>query len=281
MSATADQELAELRRANAELLRERNAALTELRARTAALAQRNTEYGERIEQQAATIDVLKAMSASPSDAQPVFDVIVRRARDLSNASAASLLEFDGELVHLRSIVGIEESAKPGALDNYKRLFPMVPTRALNNCRAILDRQTIHVRDLEAEPGQMPAVRDLGQRSQIALPLLRDGVAIGTIALASTKVGGFSESQIDLLQTFAEQAVIAITSAETYRALQTRTADLQESLEYQTATSDVLKIISRSTFDLQPVLDTVAETAAKLCDADQAAIYQREGGLGNL
>ena len=114
------------------------------------------------------------------------------------------------------------------------------------------------------------------RAVVAVPLLRRGAPVGAIAMGRNIPGEFSATQMELLKTFAEQAVIAITSAETYRALQTRTSDLQETLEYQTATSDVLKVISRSTFDLQPVLDTVVETAARLCDADQAVIYRREG-----
>ena len=252
--------------------------LKELQQRTDELAARNSEFGERIEHQSATIDVLKAMSASPGDPQPVFDLIARRARNLCNSTVASLFEFDGELVHFRSVVRHGAYVTPDAAKAYERLFPMVPTRGSISCRAILDRQTIHVRDMATVPGVSAAVRNLGYKSQISLPLLRDGAAIGAVTLNSGEIGGFSDSQVALLQTFAEQAVIAITSAETYRALQQRTGDLQESLEYQTATSDVLKVISRSTADVQPVLDTVVETAARLCVADAATMLMREGGV---
>ena len=108
--------------------------------------------------------------------------------------------------------------------------------------------------------------------------MRDRKAIGAMTTSSFQVDGITDTQVELLQTFAEQAVIAITSAETYRALQNRTADLQESLEQQSATAEVLKVISRSTFDLLPVLHTVAETAARLCNADQAMVDRYENGM---
>ena len=130
----------------------------------AELAARNSEYGERIEHQSATIDVLKAMSASPGDPQPVFDLIARRARDLCNTTTASVFEFDGELVHVRSRVGVEAYGKPEASEAYRRLFPMVPTRGSLTCRAILDRQTVHVRDMASEPGVSAAVRNVGSKS---------------------------------------------------------------------------------------------------------------------
>src|SRR6185503_17394202 len=123
-------------------------------------------------------------------------------------------------------------------------------------RAILNRQVEQVEDITAYPGHSFA-DVLGNWSVMAVPMLRHDVPLGAITIGRSAIGPFVDTQVALLQTFAEQAVIAITSAETYRALQTRTSDLQEALEYQTATSDVLKVISRSPFDLQPVLTMVA------------------------
>ncbi len=224
MTATQSDMIAELQRANAELRRERDAALAHEAALAKALAQRNTEYGERIEQQYATIDVLKVMSASPGDPQPVFDLIVRRAQELCNSKAAGIYEYDGELVHVRSEYGARDIA--GAT-TYFAAFPMLPIRGSIACRAVLDKQVVHIRDTGAEPELLQIVRDLGIRSTLAIPLLRDGAAIGAFAINSLELGGFSDSQVALSETFAEQAVIAINSAETYRALQTRTSDLQE------------------------------------------------------
>jgi GAF domain-containing protein len=276
MTSPPDDTTADTTAVIAALRAERDAALSEKAALAEALDRRNNEFGERIEHQAATIDVLKAMSASPGDPQPIFDLIVERARDLCDAYGATVYEFDGTLIHFRAATDISDDAT--VREQVAAMYPMAPTRSSGAGRAILDRRINRIDDLEAEPGLHSILRRQTAKSAVALPLLRGDVAIGALTLGSRERGGFSDNQMELLKTFAEQAVIAITSAETYRALQARTSDLQESLDYQTATSDVLKVISRSTFDLQPVLDTVVKTAARLCGAEMAAIARREGDL---
>jgi GAF domain-containing protein len=280
MSATADQELAELRRANAELQRanaklqkERDAALADAQARTTALAQRDSEYGERIEQQAATIDVLKVMSSSPGDAGPVFKLIVDRARAFCRADNATAAMLDGNKLRLEAQSGMTgEAARI-----YEAQFPRPVSTDSIFGRSIIGQEPVQVPDVWADPDHYSHGGGLSEsRAVISVPLLRGGTPIGAMTLGRRVPGEFSVIQVELLQTFANQAVIAITSAETYRALQNRTNELQQSLGYQTAISDVLKVISRSAFDLQPVLDTVVEAAARLCDADQAIINRREG-----
>jgi two-component system, NtrC family, sensor kinase len=271
----------------------REAALgKELAACTAELAERNTECSERIEEKAGTLGdaealaseiqelraaqaaglvVLQAMIASPGDTAPVFDLIAQQAADLCAASAAAVAMLDGTMLQLATQYGYA----PAFASVYATQFPRAvgPDTAMG--RAILSHRVVQIEDLGADPTYGMA-RAPGPWATMAVPLLRGGAPLGVLAVGRPAVGRFPDNQVTLLRTFAEQAVIAITSAETYRALQTRTSDLQETLEYQTATSDVLKVISRSTFDLQPVLDTLVETAARLCDAEQAVIYRREG-----
>jgi hypothetical protein len=236
MSAMPERTLADTERLIADLQRQ----LGECRAEFAA---RNSEYGERIAHQSASNEVLKVMSASPGDPQPVFNLITRGAWELCNANGAALYGFDGELIHLLSADGTAWTSQREAA--YRRQFPTAPTRGSSFGRAILNRQIVHIRDFDADPEVAQYVRDLDVRSAVGVPLLRDGMVIGAIALNAKEPGGLSDGEVELLETFAEQAVIAITSAETYRELRQRTGNLQESLEYQTATSDVLKVISRS------------------------------------
>ena len=187
MSATADQELAELRRANAEwqrayveLQNERNAALAELQARTAALAQRDSEYGERLEHQSATIDVLKVMSASPGDPQPVFDLIVRQAQAQCNGASAALYEFDG-MIHCRSFAsGVLSS---DAIEAYFRQFPMPLKQKSNHSLtvSIREQRIVHIRDASAAEEVSTISRDQGVQSAIVVPLITANGAVGCIA----------------------------------------------------------------------------------------------------
>ncbi|MBR0696160.1 GAF domain-containing protein [Bradyrhizobium lablabi] len=266
MTGTTDNAALDPQRIIAELQRKLDEARAEL-------AARNDAYSERIAYQAAANDVLKVMSASPGDPQPVFDLIVERARDLCGGYGSTVYQFDGTLIHWRAATGVSDD--PSVRQAVQAMYPMKPTREWPAGRAIIDRQVIHIRDLESEPGLTPAMRGLTVKSAVLVPLMRGDLPIGVVALGSRELGGFSDTQIELLKTFADQAVIAIESAQLFDQVQARTRDLTESLQQQTATADVLKVISRSSVDLDTVLDTLAETVTRLCRADQAYVFRRQ------
>ena len=184
-------------------------ALRALQERTAALGRRNSEYGERIEQQSATIDVLKVMSASPGNAQPVFELITRRALEFCGASGARLVEVEGGLRHLRALVRVDGETEADAA--LRQLYPAEPDQHSIDGQVILHRRIVHTRSASETP---PGMRGRYSASVLGMPLLRDGQAVGALTLSRAQPGGFNEAQVELLQTFAEQAVIAIGSAET-------------------------------------------------------------------
>ena len=240
----------------------------ELQERTAALAERNSEFGERIEQQSATIDVLKAMSASMSNTQPVFDLITLRTRELCGSLASMLFEFDGERLHLRAWGGFD----PDAAQDYLRQFPMRPDRGTAVGRVILERRVVHIRDVSQDPDIGQAVRIMGVRSTAGVPLLRDGQAIGVIAIGSSAIGGFTDSQIELLRIFAEQAVIAIGSVATFKELKERTEALTRSVAELQALEEVLRAVN-SSLERQTVLATIISRAVQLSQSDEGTIYE--------
>jgi signal transduction histidine kinase len=231
------------------------------------------ELAEARAQQAATSEILRVISRAPTDVQPTFNAIAASATRLCDALNALVIRFDGQLMHLAA----HHNVSPDRLDVLERIYPMPTSRGSVAGRSILSRVAVHVADITHDREYtLPIGTTIGYRTALAVPMLHDGAAMGAIVVARDRVAPFSDRHIALLQTFADQAVIAIENVRLFGDVQVRTRDLSESLQQQTATADVLKVISRSTFDLQTVLDTLVQSAVRLCDADSAFIYRREG-----
>ncbi|HEY0725311.1 MAG TPA: GAF domain-containing protein, partial [Pyrinomonadaceae bacterium] len=245
---------------------------TQLEVRTRELAEAREALVEARDQQTATAEILGIISSSPANVEAVFDTIVRNFVSLCGSTFGAIYTFDGELVHFASAYGFS----PNQLTELKAKYPVnVNDRSVLSSRAIAARVPVHIQDVRSDPEydrQHGALTE--SRRLLAVPMLRDGVPLGAIVAAWAVAGATPRQHEDLLRTFAAQAVIAI---ENTRLLN----ELRESLQQQTATADVLKVISRSTFDLQTVLDTLVESATRLCEADYAWLFQRDGDVFRL
>ena len=240
------------------------------------LRQRTDDLQELLEYQTATSDVLKVISRSTFDVQPVLDTVIETAARLCGADSASIAIREGEVYRYVSNFAVQRP-EHWAITRQRTVVPGRDSRSPGGWRSkagsCMSRTSALTRTTRC-----PRVWRAGRRTMLGVPLLREGSVIGTINLARKRVEPFTERQIELVRTFADQAVIAIENARLLGELQARTRDLEESLEYQTATSDVLKVISGSSRDVQPVLDTIAATAARLCGARERLSYARGRGL---
>jgi signal transduction histidine kinase len=232
--------------------------------------QRTAELSESLEQQTAISEILRVISNSPDDVQPVLNSVAEHAARICKAQVVDIILLEGSVLRTGAVFG-----------ELARDIGEVPLdRSTVMGRAICDMQPIQLEDQQAAGDDFARGREFarrfGHRTILAVPLMREGRALGCILVRRTEVKRFEQNDVALLTTFADQAAIAIENVRLFEAEQQRTRELAESLEQQTATSDVLKIISRSTFDLQSVLNTLVESAARLCDADMASINRQTG-----
>jgi two-component system, NtrC family, sensor kinase len=236
---------------------------------------RTRELTESLEQQTATAEILRVISSSPTDIQPVLDAVAENAARLCEARDAQIFRLEEGRLHAVASFGpwgLRGEAQPRVID-----------RGWVTGRAVVDRQTVHVHDLAAEPeSEYPTGRQLqarsGHRTTLATPLLREGQPLGAILIRRMEVQPFTNKHIALLETFAAQAVIAIENVRLFQELDRRNRDLGEALEQQTATTEILRVISSSPTDIQPTFDAIAASAVRLCEANEGEVYRFDGRL---
>jgi two-component system, NtrC family, sensor kinase len=234
---------------------------------------RTRELSEALDQQTATAEILRVISSSPTDLQPVMKAVAEAAARLTDASRALIGQVEGD--------GFRWLATNEGRLLTNRVFPI--SRSLPSGRAILDRQTTQEADLSRLVDELPHLADVtqiaGVRTTLATPLLREGVSVGVLQVYRTEVRPFTDKQIALLQTFADQAVIAIENVRLFKELEATNRTISEALDQQTATAEILRVISSSPTDVQPVLDAVAENATRVCEAgDGAVLLIRDGAF---
>ena len=250
---------------------ERHIALVQAFATQAQIAMRNArlmnETQQALEQQTATADILRVINGSPTDVGPVFEVIARHAGVLCGARMVTTARFDGELLHLLGFYGTSPQAEAAM----RAVFPVKAGDGSANARALAAGAPVQIPDISADPAyQLSDVASLaGYRSLLAVPMLRDGQAIGVIGVGREQTGAFPERTIRLLQTFADQAVIAIENVRLFN-------ETKEALERQTATAEILQVIADSPTDVQPVFDAIAERARLLCGAQVGSATRFDG-----
>ena len=236
---------------------------------------RTEDLRESLQQQTAVGDVLKTISRSTFDLQPVLDTLVQTAARLCDADMAFIMRREGDLYRAGAAVGFS-----GEYIEFLKQHPIAVDRGTITGRVALERQTVQIPDVAADPEytMSESTTLAGQRTALGVPLLRENEPIGVIVLARQRVQAFTPKQIELVTTFADQAVIAIENVRLFDEVRQRTDDLSESLQFQTATSEVLKVISRSPDALQPVLDVIVETSHELCGSDASTIYLLRDGM---
>ena len=238
---------------------------------------RTRDLSESLQQQTATADVLKVISRSTFDLQPVLDTLTEFAAQLCEADIAAIIRQKSDAYYWATSYGLP----PDSSEYAKEKVAIEPGRATVAGRVLQEGKTVHVADvLEDRDYGIPSLdaqKIVGHRTTLGVPLMREGSPIGVVLLMRRTPKPFTDRQIELVETFADQAVIAIENVRLFDEVQARTHDLAESLQQQTATADVLKTISRSTFDLQTVLNALIELATRLCNADQGAITREIDG----